>query len=188
MNARLIAVHGKHLTKNAILQQRIIERCVLINSINSYYGRRKIGKREVVGFGVNGSYIYFDRPDFPMPAIRFREDDAALTSLRAKEKGNWKQLTLDEKKTLYRASFCSTFAEITAPTGEWKAITAGVVTLVATSLVLFALMKKFVMPPMPESLTLEAKKEQMRKMIILGIDPVEGLSSKWDYENNRWKE
>lgn len=41
-------------------------------------------------------------------------------SLREKEKGDWKKLTLEEKKALYRTSFCKTFAEIKAPTGEWK--------------------------------------------------------------------
>lgn len=33
----------------------------------------KIGKREVVGYGWNGSTIYFDRVDYPFPAVRFRE-------------------------------------------------------------------------------------------------------------------
>lgn len=32
-----------------------------------------IGKREVVGFGMNGSPSYLDRVDFPMPAIRYKE-------------------------------------------------------------------------------------------------------------------
>lgn len=40
--------------------------------------------------------------------------------MKEKEKGDWKNLTLDEKKLLYRASFRLTFAEITAPTGRWK--------------------------------------------------------------------
>jgi cytochrome c oxidase subunit 4 len=43
--------------------------------------------------------------------------------LREKEKGDWKKLSIEEKKALYRASFCQTFAEINAPTGEWKSIT-----------------------------------------------------------------
>lgn len=33
-----------------------------------------IGNREVVGYGWNGQNIYYDRVDYPMPAIRFRED------------------------------------------------------------------------------------------------------------------
>jgi hypothetical protein len=38
------------------------------------HGRSRIGNREVVGFGYNGQYSYQDRVDFPMPAIRFKEN------------------------------------------------------------------------------------------------------------------
>lgn len=41
-------------------------------------------------------------------------------ALREKEKGDWKKLSVQEKKALYRASFCQTFAEMKYPTGEWK--------------------------------------------------------------------
>lgn len=34
----------------------------------------KVGNRDIVGFGWNGEPIYFDRPDYPFPAIRFREN------------------------------------------------------------------------------------------------------------------
>jgi len=40
--------------------------------------------------------------------------------LREKEKGCWKKLSVQEKKALYRATFCQTFAEFKHPTGEWK--------------------------------------------------------------------
>ena len=45
-----------------------------------------------------------------------------LQALREKEKGDWKKLTLEEKKTLYRASFCQTFAEMEAGDGDWKGV------------------------------------------------------------------
>lgn len=35
---------------------------------------QKIGKREVVGHGWNGLPVYADRVDYPMPAIRFKEN------------------------------------------------------------------------------------------------------------------
>ena len=38
--------------------------------------------------------------------------------LREKEKGDWKKMTLEEKKQLYRASFCQTFVETQAHTYE----------------------------------------------------------------------
>jgi hypothetical protein len=77
---------------NALTRQHLIR-------ARLYHGRALIGKREVVGFGTNGSYSYIDRADYPLPAIRFREDDAQLQVLRQKEKGDWNALTIEEKKT-----------------------------------------------------------------------------------------
>lgn len=57
-----------------------------------------IGSREVVGYGCNGSYDYFDRMDLPYPAIRFKEVKGDLVDIKEKEKGDWKNLTVDEKK------------------------------------------------------------------------------------------
>lgn len=34
----------------------------------------KIGNRDIVGYGWNGEPIYQDRVDYPMPAIRFKEN------------------------------------------------------------------------------------------------------------------
>lgn len=71
---------------------------VIVCVSNNYYGRSKIGSREVVGFGLSGEYSYADRMDFPCPAIRFREVKGDLTALKEKEKGDWKKLSVDEKK------------------------------------------------------------------------------------------
>lgn len=43
-----------------------------------------------------------------------------MQALREKEKGDWKKLSVQEKKALYRATFCQTFAEMKYPTGEFK--------------------------------------------------------------------
>ena len=34
----------------------------------------KIGNRDIVGYGWNGEPVYQDRVDYPMPAIRFKEN------------------------------------------------------------------------------------------------------------------
>lgn len=65
---------------------------------NCFHNRTLIGKREVVGYGFNGSYSYFDATDMPYPAIRFREETEEIKRLREKEKNDWKNLTLEEKK------------------------------------------------------------------------------------------
>ena len=50
-------------------------------------------------YGTNGTYSYLDKSDMPFPAIRFREDTPEIKVLREKEKGDWKNLTIEEKKT-----------------------------------------------------------------------------------------
>jgi cytochrome c oxidase subunit 4 len=66
-----------------------------------------------------------------------------LQVLREKEKGDWRKLTLEEKKALYRASFCMTFSEINAPTGEWKSIIGLACVFVSIAIWLIILEKLF---------------------------------------------
>lgn len=85
----------------------------------------KIGNREVVGYGWNGQTAYADRLDYPMPPIRFKENTPDVLALREKEKGDWKKMSREEKKALYRASFCQTFSEFKYRSPEWKACLGG---------------------------------------------------------------
>jgi hypothetical protein len=93
----------------------------------------RIGSREIVGFGRNGEPQYFDANDLPCPGIRWAEDSAELKALREKAKGDWASLSLDEKRALYRADFRMTFAEMNAPSGEWKFTTGAVLALMGLS-------------------------------------------------------
>lgn len=61
-----------------------------------------LGDRQIVGYGMNGQPMYFDRADFPLPGVRFRVDTPDIKALREKEKGDWKKLSVAEKKALYR--------------------------------------------------------------------------------------
>ena len=146
-----------------------------------------IGKREVVGYGFNGEPNYVDRADFPMPAIRWREPTSEITALREKEKGDWHKLSSEEKKALYRASFRQTFSEFKAPTGEWKSILGWAFFFTALGMWMYYFEKLCVYDPFPESFSEENKRAQLRRMIDLRVNPIEGLSSKWDYENDTWK-
>nr|ATA58411.1 mitochondrial cytochrome C oxidase subunit IV [Eulimnogammarus verrucosus] len=147
----------------------------------------KIGKREVVGYGFNGGLNYADRGDFPMPAIRFKEANNEILALREKEKGDWKKLTLEEKKALYRASFCQTFSEMYAPTGEWKVYWASILLSISGACWIYMTMKTFVLPPVPETFSPEYQQGQLRNMIELQVNPIDGLASKYDYEKGQWK-
>ncbi|KAF5291927.1 hypothetical protein FQA39_LY14159 [Lamprigera yunnana] len=146
-----------------------------------------IGNRDVVGHGMNGQPLYVDRGDVPMPSLRWKENTPDVLALRDKEKGDWNKLSIEEKKAIYRASFCQTFSEFKAPTGEWKSITGGVFTLMAMGIWLFILLKLFVCTPLPESFNEENRRAQFRRMLDLRVNPVTGLSSKWDYEKDDWK-
>lgn len=147
----------------------------------------KLGSRDIVGYGWNGWPTYMDREEFPAPPVRFKENTTDVLALREKEKGDWKTISIEDKKALYRASFCQTFAEMKAPTGEWKNITAMVLmSLVATGWLMIWL-KKFVYTELPGTMTEEWKKSQTEQMVRMGVGPIEGISSKWDYENNKWK-
>jgi len=148
-----------------------------------------IGKREVVGYGINGEANYMDNVMAPFPAIRFKEDVGEIVALRQKEQGDWKKMTKEEKKVLYRASFCQTLAECEAPTGEWKSIIGITLTGIAVGLLGYLWMNTFVYQELPETITNdELKKAQIERMIALRINPIEGFTSNYDYEKGKWKE
>lgn len=63
--------------------------------------------------------------------------------LHEKERGDWKKLSIEEKKALYRATFRQTFSEFKAPSGEWKSIVGSVFILLSLALWLFYGLKVF---------------------------------------------
>jgi len=148
----------------------------------------KIGSRDIVGFGQNGQAIYMDHPGFPCPAIRFKEATPEVLELQKKEAGDWKNLSLDEKKTLYRHSFCQTYVEMEAPTGEWKTIVIPLLWFLAASGVIYWWFEKYVHPPLPWSFTPEYQRMMVKRQIDEGQGHLHGVASKWDYEKMRWKE
>ena len=127
--------------------------------------------------------------------------------MREKEKGDWKKLSVQEKKALYRASFCQTFSEMKYPTGEWKQhigvalIAASLAIYVSLLMGIFGNLKHFikvlkrlhnfllisVYDEDPITFDEEHQKAQLKRMLDLEVNPITGLSSKWDYENKRWK-
>ena len=151
-------------------------------------GKVHIGKREVVGYGNTGEPNYIDHVNYPFPAIRFREDDAAIAKLREKEKGDWKKLTLPEKKDLYRASFCSTFAEMTAPTSDMRGAFGIALVIIAGSICVSMLTKVFVSAPeLPVSFEDEYRAGMAKRFIDQEANPVQGYGAQWDYEKGTWK-
>lgn len=145
--------------------------------------------RDYVGFGLCGEPIYSDRIDNPYPAIRFRKNDPEILKLREKEKGDWRKLTLEEKKQLYRASFANTLTEILAPRGHWKAGTAVCLFAINLAMIMMITFKKLCASKdrQPKSLSNEHKEKKLQTWINCFSEPIDGVASKWDYEKGRWK-
>merc|ERR1712083_448205 len=102
--------------------------------------------------------------------------------------GDWKKLTKEEKKALYRASFCQTLSEVEAPTGEWKSILGMSLIGISIGIWGYLWMKAYVYNVLPETVTDEEKqKAQIDRMIALRVNPVEGLTSNYDYEKGQWE-
>jgi len=157
------------------------------------YTHPGIGDREIVGWGNCGKEVYFDRLDFPYPAIRWKSPKApGVPALRKKEMGDWKKLTLEEKKGLYRASFCQTLVEYRAnpnnKAGIWKYWIGTTLLGLAVWLWMFFWVKIYVYNPLPKSFSLEGRIARQRWHIATRKDPVQGISSHWDYEKDQWKE
>lgn len=147
----------------------------------------RIGNRDIVGPGVQGYPVYEDRFEYPYPSLRFLENSQEILAMREKEKGDWTNLTLDDKKALYRASFRQTFSEFTASRGEWRNIAAGCLLGLALTGWIVIWFKRAVYSPLPHTITEEWQLAQQELMIAQNQGPVEGISSKWDYEKGQWK-
>ncbi|XP_017145095.1 cytochrome c oxidase subunit 4 isoform 1, mitochondrial [Drosophila miranda] len=145
------------------------------------------GDREVVGYGVNGNPIYIDCVEFPFPAIRYREVTAELCAVREKELGDWKKLSLKDKKLLYRHSFCQTYAEFQHFTPDWKLVIGVGCWSVAIGLLLSLSYYFKLYDPVPETFAEDRRQAQLRRIIQLQMNPITGLSSKWCYHTNKWK-
>lgn len=158
-------------------------------AVGREYTHPKIGDREIVGWGYNGGENYLDKVDFPYPAIRWKSPNApGVPELREKELGDWKAMTMDEKKALYRASFCQTFSEFKLnKAGDWKMCLGIAFMGFAFSLWMWIFCKIFVYKPAPDSFSDEGRLARLRYDIAIRKDPVQGIASKWDYEKDQWK-
>lgn len=183
------AVIGRTLCKQAVAGKQIVRlesSSTLPSKLRDEY-YPKLGDRDVVGYGWNGYPTYIDRPEFPCPPVRFRENTADVLALRELEKGDWSKLSLEEKKALYRVSFAQTFAEMNAPNGEWKSVLA--MTMLGLSVTFWVLLyvRHFVLQPLPRTINDEWQAKQLELMLKQRQNAVIGVGSHWDYENNRWK-
>lgn len=146
----------------------------------------KLGNRDIVGPSFSITFDYHDMPSYPAPSVRWAPNTPEVLALRQKELGDWNTLTLEEKKQLYRNSFCQTFAEFTAPTGEWKRIGYLLFyTLFASLAMLVYNLNAY--GTWPKTFNVEFQQEMVAGMLMKNVGPFRGISSKYDFEKNEWK-
>ncbi|GMT28855.1 hypothetical protein PFISCL1PPCAC_20152, partial [Pristionchus fissidentatus] len=155
--------------------------------IEHWWGPEKSAGREVVGYGQSGEPNYVDRYDYWYPAIRFRNEDATIAPVREKEKGDWKNLSVDEKKMLYRYSFRQTLAEFEAPSGYWKVIVGTVASVIALATLYGSFLSIFVFAKPPPTYCNEYKEAQVQRQLVLEKGQFLGPAKYWDYEKGQWK-
>ncbi|KAM9856017.1 cytochrome c oxidase subunit 4 isoform 2, mitochondrial [Aulostomus maculatus] len=132
--------------------------------------------------------LYYDSVGYPLPDRPYKEElSAADKSLKQKEKGPWSQLTKEEKMALYRLKFNLTYSEMKQPTYEWKTVLGGIFFFLGLTGLLFWWQSIYVYPERPRTFDEDWQAKQLQRMLDMKINPVEGLSSKWDYEKRQWK-
>ncbi|CAN2390666.1 Cytochrome c oxidase subunit IV isoform 2 [Pristimantis euphronides] len=131
---------------------------------------------------------YHDDRTSPLPEIPYHDElSSPEKALKEKEKGPWKQLSLEDKLSLYRIMFHKTYAEMNKPSNEWKSVMGGIFFFVGVTALVVWWQRVHVLPPLPHTLDEDWVAMQTRRMLDMRTGPIEGLSSHWDYEKNEWK-
>ncbi|XP_069758235.1 cytochrome c oxidase subunit 4 isoform 1, mitochondrial [Narcine bancroftii] len=131
---------------------------------------------------------YIDRKDEPLSTIDFVGHlSGEQKSLKEKEKSSWVSLSSEEKLKLYRIRFQQSYAEMGKSSNELKTVIGGVLFMVGCAGLIFLWQKMFVYGPVPPTLDDEWKAKQTKRMLDMRINPILGISSKWDYEKKEWK-
>lgn len=131
---------------------------------------------------------YFDRRDVPLSDVAYvRNLDKEQTALKEKEKGSWATLNKEEILSLYRIQFNNSYAEMNKPSMEWKTVVGGILFMFGITGLIIWWQRLYVYGDVPHTLSEEWKAQQLKRMLDMRVSPVEGLSSKWDYDKNEWK-
>ncbi|KAF7696056.1 hypothetical protein HF521_006150 [Silurus meridionalis] len=132
--------------------------------------------------------MYCDRLDTPLPDRPYNDTlTATEKSLKQKEKGPWNSLSNEEKIALYRLMFKDTYAEMKKPSSEWKTVFGGIFFFIGLTGLVVLWQRIFVYPPAPHTFDKEWEAKQVKRMLDMRVNPVQGFSSKWDYEKGQWK-
>lgn len=143
--------------------------------------------KEIADPNINPEYHESCLNLFPMKS-RLNFTTPQLKALKNKEMGDWKKLSEDEVLQLYRGTFRYSIAEIFQSTDGWKTVFGATLWLLALSLFMHWVVHIYCLPPYHDGLT---NPETIQKIVKRHLQEhqgaISGVSSRWDYENNRWK-
>ncbi|XP_069492543.1 cytochrome c oxidase subunit 4 isoform 1, mitochondrial [Ambystoma mexicanum] len=132
--------------------------------------------------------MYEDSRATPLPEVAFIGHlNAEQNALKEKEKGSWTSLDNSEKLELYHIKFNHTYAQMNRGSSEWKTVCGGALFFIGLSALIVLWQRKYVFGPVPHTFSDDWIEKQTKRMLDMRINPVEGFSSKWDYEKNEWK-
>jgi cytochrome c oxidase subunit 4 len=155
--------------------------------VENWHGPERNANREVVGYGHAGNSGYTDRLDHWYPCVRFQESNPKYLTLHEKEQGDWKNLTVEDRKYLYRHSFRQTYSEFMVPMGYWKPGVALYFYSIGLVFVFVFIFHRFMSPIIPPTYTQQYKEYALQRQIDQHSEPLDGVASMWDYEKNMWK-
>ncbi|KAL3121058.1 hypothetical protein niasHT_005318 [Heterodera trifolii] len=160
-------------------------------SMTWWWGPEKNNGREVVGPTFHGDEFYQDRLDRWYPSIRFRKNDEVITPIRHKELGDWKKLSIEEKKLIYRYSFRQTLAEFEALTPYGYLTVTLFFSLLGLTILYTSFVRTYVTKfndRLPDTFDAEYKESQAERRVVLERGNPYGPAYYYDYEKNRWKD
>uniref|UniRef100_A0A3P8TQE4 Cytochrome c oxidase subunit 4 n=1 Tax=Amphiprion percula TaxID=161767 RepID=A0A3P8TQE4_AMPPE len=132
--------------------------------------------------------MYWDRADVPLPDRAYKDVlTDADRKLKQKEKGPWGQLSKEEKIALYRLTFRHTYPEMKRPSDEWKTVVGGIFLFLGFTGLVVWWQRLYVYPQRPRTFDDDWQAKQLQRILDMRINPIEGISSKWDYEKGQWK-
>ncbi|XP_013404456.1 cytochrome c oxidase subunit 4 isoform 1, mitochondrial [Lingula anatina] len=148
-----------------------------------------IGNRDIVGPGVSGFAEYIEAEEFPFPAVRFMEPYPEIMPLLEKEKGDWKNLSIDEKKTLYRYSYRQTLKEEYTPEGLGKRLLIGTLFGLSCTMIYTQITIDYIFPWDPRAARTRQADWQgvhLGKLIAQNTSYTPG-DPYWDYDKGEWR-
>ncbi|MEE6500384.1 hypothetical protein FKM82_003762 [Ascaphus truei] len=132
--------------------------------------------------------VYIDNRDSPLPDIAYIQSlSPEQKALKEKEKGSWCSLKANDKLELYRIAFNDSYAEMMKGSSEWKTVIGGIFFFIGFTAFIILWQRKYVFGEVPHTLSEDWVAMQTKRMLDMRVGPVEGFSSKWDYDKNEWK-